>query len=448
MLSIDLSQINRGETIGVALSGGRDSVCLLHCLLSARESLGFSLCVINVEHGIRGEASKSDTEFCRRLAASYDLPFFTFSVDAPALSKKQGLSIEEAARILRYDCFFKCIKSGVCDKVAVAHHLSDRVETILFNLLRGSSLSGAKGFSDAAREGRIIRPLLNVSSEEVGLYVDKHALSFVVDETNSDEELTRNALRKSVIPKIKELFPKFENSLVRFADLAQSDDEYLYSLAASVLKESGDGFSFSIFLPYSVFSRCVILALKKLGVKKDYEKIHADDVFSLKSAISGKKITLPKGIFAVKEHDEIVIRPKTVGTPEPVPFSLGKTIFNGFEIVCEMVDPAQVRFGDGLYFDGDKLPYNAVFRTKRVGDTFQKFGGGTVSLKKYLTDLKFPESKKSSTPLIAADKTVLCVCEKDVSLSIKIDKSTVNIIKLVCKKLQTRNLCTATLKKS
>ena len=434
MFEPDFSQIKKGETIGVALSGGRDSVCLLHCLFSARSRLGISLCVINVEHGIRGGASIKDSEFCKALAASFDLPFYSFSVDAPALSKKEGLSIEEAARKLRYECFFKCIDDGVCDKIAIAHHLSDRVETILFNLLRGSSLSGAKGISDNSYEGKIVRPLLSVSSEEVGLYAHKHALSFVVDETNSDTDYTRNALRSTVIPKIKELFPKFENSLVRFADLARADDEYLYSLASSVLRESGDGFSFSVFLPYSVMSRCVILALKRLGVQKDYEKIHADDVFSLKNALSGKKITLPKSIIAVREHDEIVIKRPKNDHLSPVPFSLGKIVFGDYEIVSQKVDKSCVLFGDGLYFDGDKLPYNAIIRTKTVGDEFEKFGGGKVSLKKYLTDIKFPESKKNSTPLIADGNTIYCVCEKDVSLLLKIDKTTTNIIKLTCTK--------------
>ena len=342
--------------------------------------------------------------------------------------------MEEAARRLRYDCFFKCIADGLCDKVAIAHHLSDRVETILFNVFRGASLSGAKGISDLAFDGKIVRPLLSVSSEEVGLYVRNRGLSFVVDETNSDLDYTRNALRNVIIPKIKELFPRLETSLARFADLAVCDDEYLYSLTSVVLKESDGGYRFSVFLPYSLFSRCVIIALKNLGVKKDYEKIHVDDVYSLRNAITGKKISLPRSIEAVREHDEIVIKQVVGSRPEPVPFALGKTIFGDYEIVCEIVDQGMPEFGNGLYFDGDKLPDNAVIRTKEVGDTFVKFGGETVSLKKYLTDLKFAESRKNSTPVIACGNTVYCVCEKDVSSLLKIDKTTRNIIKLTCTK--------------
>ncbi|MBP5372793.1 MAG: tRNA lysidine(34) synthetase TilS [Clostridia bacterium] len=430
MFAPDLTQIKKGDKIGVALSGGKDSVALLHYLFSEKDKLGITVCVINVEHGIRGESSLSDTAFCKDLAAFYGVKFYGFSVNSKTYAEENGLSLEEAARILRYESFFKCLNSGVCDKVAVAHHLSDSVETILLNLLRGSSLSGAKGISYSGYEGRIIRPFLTVDSQEVGLYVQKHQLSFVQDQTNFDETYTRNALRNAVIPKIKEIFPKFESSLSRFAELAESDDEYLYSLAEKSLKKRGDEYRFSVDLAYPVFSRCVILSMKNLGVKKDYEKIHADDVFSLTISITGKKITLPKNLVAVREHGEIVIKKGGSIAPSPVPFEIGETIFGDYKIVIERVESSSVNFGDGLYFDGDKLPYNAVIRTKEVGDVFEKFGGGTVSLKKYLTDEKFSQSKKNSTPVLACGNIVYCVCEKDVSSLVKIDKNTKNVIKL------------------
>ena len=435
MFKLDFSQIERGDRIAVALSGGKDSVALLDALFRSANEKEFSLCVVNVEHGIRGEASKNDSVFCKDLAASYGLPFYPYAVDALSYSEKTGKSVEEAARILRYDCFFDLLSRGVCDKVAVAHHLSDNVETLLFNLFRGSSLSGAKGIPQNPYSGRIIRPLLSVTGEEVALYVHKQALSFVQDDTNFDTNYTRNALRLSVIPRIKEIFPEAEAALSRFAFIAEKDDEYLYSLAEKEICRVGDRFIFDIDLPYPIFSRCVILSLKKLGIKKDYEKIHADSVFSLKDNISGKKIALPKCVVAVREHDKIVIEKANTDNIRPIPFSLGETVFGNYRIVCEKVEPAAVRFGDGLYFDADKLPIGAHFKVKELGDEFIKFNGETVSVKKYLTDLKFAERKKSSTPLIAIGNIVYCVCEKDVSALIKIDKNTKNIIKLSCKEI-------------
>lgn len=435
MFELDLKEFHRGETIGVALSGGKDSVCLLHALFCAKDRIGIKLCVINVEHGIRGAASIADSAFCKDLAAKYDLPFYSFSVDALSFANGNGLSVEEAARILRYAEFFNAIDKGYCDKIAVAHHLSDSVETILFNIFRGASLSGAKGISAEGYSGRIVRPLLNVSREEVSQYVDKHELSFVQDATNFDTDYTRNALRLDVIPKIKALFPKVETAVSRFASLAKEDDDYLYSLAAAALSEKDGEYFFAADLARPIMKRCVILALKNLGITKDYEKVHVDDVVSLSENISGKKITLPASVLAVRERDKIIIkRKKSETTPTPIPFRMGKTVFGDYIISCERVNTLPEKFGGELYFDMDKLPTSAVFRTREEGDEFTKFGGGTVSLKKYLTDNYFPESKKNVTPVIAFEKKVYCVCEKDISLLIKIDKATKNIIKLTCKK--------------
>ena len=435
MFSIDVTQINRGETIGVALSGGKDSVCLLHYLFTMREKLGVSLCVINVEHGIRGESSVRDTEFCRDLAENYGLPFYSFSVNALKYAKDNSMSVEESARYLRYESFFDALKRNYCDKIAVAHHLSDNVETILFNLFRGASLSGAKGISAESYDGKIIRPLLNVSAEDIRLYVDKHELSYVFDETNSDTDYTRNALRLDVIPKIKSLFPKMETALSRFSDLAKEDDEYLYSVAEKCLISDGDRYFIPIDLAAPIKKRCVIIALKKLGVSKDYEKVHVDDVVALSSNISGKKICLPRSIIAVREGDNVVIGRFLPAMDKPIlPFKLGKIIFNDYVLTFERVESFPSDRAGALYFDGDKIPSGAVIRVKETGDEFTKFGGGKVSLKKYLTDCKFPESKKATTPVIACGKTVFCVCEKDISSLIKIDKSTVNIIKLTCEK--------------
>ena len=158
MISCDFSKINKGETIAVGLSGGKDSVCLLDILFNKKDELCINLIAINVEHGIRGENSVRDSEFCQSLCNSYGIILYRYTVDAPKLAKEKGYSIEQAARILRYDCFFDCINKGLCDKIAVAHHLSDQAETILFNILRGSSLTGAKGISAEAYGGKIARP--------------------------------------------------------------------------------------------------------------------------------------------------------------------------------------------------------------------------------------------------------------------------------------------------
>lgn len=434
MLNADFSKINRGETIAVALSGGMDSVCLLYCLLEKKKELGINLVAVNVEHGIRGEFSARDSEFCRKLCSELGVKFYFFTVDSPFFAEKEGLSIEESARILRYECFLKLISDGLCDKVAVAHHLSDNAETILFNILRGASLSGASGIRNISYNDGIIRPFLNVTREEIRQYVDYHAISYVDDETNADDFYTRNYLRLRVIPAIKKVFPKAEAALSRFADACRSDDEFLYSIAEKHLKKENNCIMVPCNIAYPVFSRAIITALKLFGINKDYTKANIDDVWSLTTKCTGKTIHLQKGVYAVREYDNIVLRKTENFDFTAIPYKFGAVIVSGVTICTEKVKREDINFKDGLYFDSDKLPADAVIRRKLDGDMFTKPNGQTVSLKKYLTDKKIPAYKKRSLFLIASGKTAYIILGVEISRSVMIDGNTKNIAKITCTK--------------
>lgn len=436
MFNPDYSQLKSGSTVAVGFSGGTDSSTLVFDLLKNSELLGIKIVLINVEHGIRGESSLRDTDFCKKFATEHNLPIKTYSVDALSYAEQNGYSLEQAARILRYDCFFDALRSGFCDVVATAHHLSDNAETVLFNLLRGSSLTGAGGMNYSDYDGRIVRPFLNVKKEDILSYAKDNSVSFVTDETNFDTNYTRNAIRRKVMPEIKKIFPEAEKSLCRFASLASLDDEYLYSLAEKSIKEENGEYRIKSDLKYPLLSRCVMIALKKLGVLKDFTKANADAVYSLKDNSKGKTAVLPKGILAVKESDEIVIYRADAEKKVCLPFTLGTTFFNGHTITAEKIDISKIdektlKSGDALYFDYDKLPKNCVLRLKENGDEFTKFNGQKVSLKKYMTDLKFSKLQKERAIVVAKEKIVYCLCEKEISGLIKIDKNSRNIIKLL-----------------
>ncbi len=433
MLNFDRSKIKSGETIAVALSGGMDSVCLLYCLLKAKEKLNIQLVAINVDHGIRGESSVSDSKFCRELCEKLNVPLFFYKVDTPTYAKENGLSIEEAARKLRYNCFFDCIEKHNCDKVAVAHHLADNAETILFNIFRGSSLSGASGISNIEYNNKIIRPFLNVSKEEVRLYVDKHTISYVTDETNDDEKYTRNYIRLNVLPVIKTVFPKVEDSLSRFAESCKQDDEYLYELAKESLKYCNSYLSISCQLKYPIFARAVVLALKHFGVKKDYTKTNIDVVWGLTTSQTGKMINLPQGVLAIRDYDNIIIKNSQEMAIKPVSFAFGSLKVGNYDIQTKLIEKSQVVFGNGLYFDLDKLPKDAVVRRKQDGDRFIKFNGQNVSLKKFLVGKKLSDYQKSNLWVVAKENLVYIIINVEISRLLMIDNDTKNIVKLTCK---------------
>ncbi|MGN0819009.1 MAG: tRNA lysidine(34) synthetase TilS [Christensenellaceae bacterium] len=432
---IDISQIHKGENVAVALSGGKDSVFLLYRLLSLKEKYGFSISAINVEHGIRGKNSEKDTEFCLRLAKSLNVPIKVYRVNATAFSKENGYTLEQGARILRYGCFSDAINSDFCQKVATAHHKNDLCETLLFNLFRGSGLRGAK-INSLSYDGKIIRPMLNVSRQEIDIFIAENHLPFVTDETNADNSYSRNYIRNEVLPVITSRFENAVDSIYRFSKSASEDDEFLYKTAQTYLMTEPDGVSVPTNLEKPLLSRATILALNKLGVYKDYTSKHVDAIYALCRNQSGSRADLLNSVYAVKCGDKITFKSTAPTISFHFPYAV-KT----FETPCGSISIEKVDHADfsgyspasvsnTLYFDGDKIPSLAEIRTKKDGDVFTKYGGGTKSLKRYLTDKKLYSEQRSVVPLIACDNEILCVVGIAISDKIKITPSTANVMKI------------------
>ena len=406
-------------------------MCLIHSLLSQTKTLGIEIVAINVEHGIRGNQSKKDTAFVKKYCQDNKIPFIGYSVDALLHSKENKTSVEESARFLRYQCFYNAIESGKCDKICTAHHQSDNAESILFNLFRGTGIKGATGIEKNV-DDKIVRPFLGVSKEKIDDYVAINKLPYVTDETNFDDDYTRNYLRINVIPKIKEIFPDFEQSLARFSEIIASDDEYLSSLASQVLSFSEDTFFITLPCPKPLFSRACITALKGLGLEKDWEKTHVDSVYSLLDCQNGASVNLPKGIVALREYDKIAIyKPEKISTLS-IPFSLGRHTLSNKVIEVSKVDmPSTQQLKEGFFADLDKIPQTAVIRFPEQGDEFTKFGGGTKKLCDYFTDVKIPRRLRNGLPVLADGNVILAIFSHAISQKIKIDSNTKQVIKLI-----------------
>ena len=427
-MNLDMELLKNRGVVAVAVSGGKDSVALIHLLSKLKGELGITLKAVNVEHGIRGEESVSDSEFVKKLCKELSVELYFKSVDVPRLVERDGLSEEEAARILRYKVFDEAIESGFCDFIATAHHLSDDVETILFNILRGTSLSGVGGISSLSHGGKILRPMLSVTREEIDDYVLKNNLPFVTDRTNLDTGYARNFLRLEVIPLIKSRFKSFETAVERFAVLAAKDDEYLNCIAKKSVELKDGEASFAVGLDEVIFARSAVIAMKHVGIVKDYEKRHIDEISALKGARKGTTIDLPKNVAAVKDYNKITLYIKKGRDSEEVPFKTGEMTVCGKRVNISLADKIEKK-DKALYFDGDKVPRSAVIRTRRDGDTFEKFGGGTKKLKDYLIDKKIPSRERDGLLLVADGKKVLLIFGIEISASIKVDKGTTNMLK-------------------
>lgn len=431
-MKVNLAGLTKSnETIAVALSGGADSVALLHYILNSCELYQIKVNAINIEHGIRGEDSKNDTAFVEKLCKDLDIELIKYTVDCPSFAKENKMTLEQAGRVLRYNCFYDAINSGKCDKVATAHHLSDNAESVLFNLFRGTGLKGVCGIEENYCD-KIIRPFLNVSKSEITEYINAHNLSFVTDASNFDDDYTRNYIRLNVMPEIKKAFPEAEKSITRFSKIAKVENDYMDEQAQKSLTIEEDYAEIKLPIHPALLGRCAIKAMQALGTTKDWEKVHIDALEMLSTLKNGVKFNLKNGIIAIKEYEKIVLFREKDKFEKEIPFSLGAKFFNGFNLEIKKVE-SSVNLKDGFFADASKIPPSAVLRTKRDGDKITKFGGGTKKLSDYLTDKKVPLRLRNNLVVLADGKDILAIFGVAISDKIKVDENTKTIISFIQK---------------
>jgi tRNA(Ile)-lysidine synthase len=415
----------KNKVIAVAVSGGSDSMALLHFMLSVKDTYGFSLVALNVEHGIRGELSLKDTEFVKEYCKNLGIKTLLYKVDAVKHAKENKLTLEQSARILRYECFFDAINSKKCDVVATAHHRGDNFESILFNLFRGTGLKGLTGISDMG--GKIIRPFLDVSKYDIIKYVNENKIPYVTDQTNYDQTYTRNYVRSSIIPAITKRFTSAEDNVISLSKIAKLEDEFLDNLAKKELVLEDGKAKISLALHPCLFYRAVIMALKHVGIKKDWESAHLDRAFSLIDKQVGKKEDLLSGVIAVREYDGIVITPKTLLDNNEFDFGLGELNYFSTPLKIKKVS-GEVDLKSGLFADLDKIGKGAKIRLKKDGDVFKNCNSKTKNLSDFFADKKVPLLDRNALPVLADKNEVLVIFGLAVSDKIKVDKSTKNII--------------------
>ena len=409
----------RNKRICVALSGGGDSVALFYALQERAGEWNMSLSAINVEHGIRGESSRADTEFVKKLCERENIPLYCYSENVPRLAEEWGMSAEAAAR---------------------------NAESVLFNLFRGSALTGAGGIrgfvnarelaaaispetraedADILRGKGIIRPLLSVPKSEILACLRENKLEWREDESNADSSYTRNFLRREVLAPARERFPALDKALYNFSRAAREDDEFLYTLAEEYFT-AGEVCFVSENAPKPLFLRACVLALRHFGVEKDYTLQNLRDICDIAEGENGKAADLPQGIVARREYGAVSFyRKEPPRTAPEYPFGEGEFAFGKLCVrVVQGKHPAESSsLRRTLYIDGARLPENCVLRTRKEGDVFQKFGSGTKKLKEYFIDEKIPQRLRGGIPLVACGKEVFAVCGVEISEKVKIGEN-------------------------
>jgi len=439
---VENNLIEKGDHVGVGVSGGADSMCLLHFLNSLKDVLQINIIALNVNHNIRPSA-KREQLFVAKFCKQHDIPFVGYSVNVPEYATSAKIGHEQAARVKRYESFVAAVKKFKLTKIALAHHQSDQAETILLHIFRGAGLPGASGmalmrhFKEAELggfDGRVdlIRPFLTTPKAEIVAYNYRNGVPHVEDESNKDENMARNFIRNSIIPLLQREWRNVEKNIVDFGHNCQTDDEYLDTIA-NISALHGDANHIKIPLtffayPYPIISRVILSAFDHIDAIENIGKKHVDMIINLAAmGENGNRMDLPNNLYAAKEYEYLTVARRLPPEPTKIyPFKIGRTTFADYGqiIVTKTISHKEALKKNLMVVDVDKLPRAAKWRTRREGDIFTKFGGGTKTLNAYLIDCKIPSRVRDRLPVLAHNGEIYAIANLEISDKVKTDRET------------------------
>lgn len=413
------------KSVAVGVSGGADSMCLLHILNLIKEKYGITLKAVHINHNIRGDEAKRDEDFVRNFCEKNSIEFNVFSVDVPALSKEYKLSEEEAGRKARYDCFSKIN----CDAVAVAHSLSDSVETIIFNLARGTGLRGLCGIT-AKREPNIIRPLIDCTRDEIEEYCHKNNIQYVTDSTNLSDNYKRNIIRHKIIPVLNELNSDYLTAISRSAHILEQEHRFVENCAQDVLKRAErNGYYDAEVLRNcdpALRKRCLHSLLKRF-MNKDVEAKHIElcEICLMKSE---GKLELAKDFYVLFSADKIYFETKEV----PVESWLNIVVNNKAVTPFGTFKFEPCGYNDKDAFNAAKVTNPLLLSSRREGDKISIGKRGvTKTLKKLFNEMKVPLAERNKIAVLRDGENIIWVEGVGTDKKYLPDKNAEDVIRII-----------------
>jgi tRNA(Ile)-lysidine synthetase-like protein len=425
--------IPSGSRIVVAVSGGADSLALLHLLHTYQGSLNCTLHVATLDHGIRGGAGADDVHFVVETAQAWGLAVTTGKADVPILAKERGLGIETAARIARYDFLAEVAQKVGAGRIAVAHHADDQAETVLMHLLRGAGLEGLTAMDYSAPlpghlDLTLIRPLLDATREETEFYCRRHLLHPRHDTTNDDTTYIRNRLRREIIPKLRAMYPQVKQSLIQLSDIAAVENDFVDQQLQDALISHTKIAQSRISVPRATFDqahpalqrRFVRWAVKHLGKADNLSYAHI--LSAIEVAMRGKLgaiAVLPDELRLRVDYEDYVIE------FEDAPLTSETALLSGVEIAVNIPGTTAIEEGWVLHASVD-VPSESeevaarleitpdsrvLLRARREGDFFAPLGidGHTQKIGKWMIDHKIPRGLREAIPLLEVNGEIAAI---------------------------------------
>jgi tRNA(Ile)-lysidine synthase len=447
----------------VAVSGGPDSVCLLHSLVKLKKELGIELYAAHLNHQLRGTESEVDARYVFDLAQRLGVPVTIEKRDVATYQAQKRISLEEAAREVRYNFLAQTAKAIGASQVAIGHTSDDHIETILMHLIRGSGTRGLQGLKPYVKwqtgdaSLTVVRPLLEVSRKETASYCQEHNLMPHIDSSNLSLSPLRNRIRLRLLPLLKSYNPRIADALLRTAHLAGDDIAFLEAEAARLWNQLAqrqediiilekEGF---LELPPALKRQVLRMSLEELlGNFKDIEARHIEEIMSALRKPAGRSLNLPDGLTFTVEYGRYLLGKNPLGlSPFPPlepesPLTIpGKTPLDGWHVLARITSRDQTpEGGDGLSarFDFDKTGDKLSVRSRKPGDQFQPLGmNQPKKLGEFMIDAKIPRLWRKRIPIVYSTEQIIWIVGWRIDDRVKVTENTKRVL---CLKFERSNL--------
>ncbi|HUU62609.1 MAG TPA: tRNA lysidine(34) synthetase TilS [Dehalococcoidia bacterium] len=449
----------KGRKVLVGVSGGPDSVCLLHILDQLKDSLGVRLHVAHLNHMLRGIESDADASYVKELSDTLGIPATFEKRDVEAYHREHSLSLEAAAREVRYDFFSRAAESIGAGCIALGHTQDDQVETILMNLVRGTGLMGLRGMGTIRKLRSpgggilvVVRPLLDVARRETEEYCRVHKLSPRSDLSNYSLEYTRNRIRYELVPLLRKYNKNIGNALIRTARSAADElsfiEKQVFQVWDRVVREQPNGLlldSKALLSLHPALQRHLLRQVvdQILGDLTDIESVHIEKMMEALSKPAGKRLSLPRGlVFHVGYQTCLVTRGSVDICPLPalegenrlnVP---GDTELPGWLVRASITQPGSKAEGFVACLDLDAAGSNLVVRGRKAGDRFQPLGMGEPKrLQDFMVDAKIPRMWRDHVPLVCSPEGIVWVVGWRIAERVRVIDSTKKVLWLKFERL-------------
>ncbi len=414
-----------GSTIIVAVSGGPDSIALLHVLHALSGEYNWTLICAHMNHGFRPDESAEEAEFVRSIASELGIPFELATVDTPAHMERTGQGPQEAARELRYHFLQRTAQRYGATTLALAHHMDDQAETVLMRILRGTGPEGLGGMKiyRVEKNLELIRPFLRIYKADLVYVCQQRDLAYRLDSSNMQRKYTRNRIRLDALPFLEQFNGQLVPTLTRLAEIAGTENDYIQqqteALYAKLVKEKAGSFSFSAAsfctVHVALQRRLIKLILNYLSSANetfDFNKIEIIRCQIERSDLASWSLDVGSRIICLREYDEIRLIGASEQKAEPfcIPVQHTNAVLS-IPVASMQIEVHTLEWkdrspdalwlsSDEAFFDADELDFPLYLRSRHPGDTITLIGGGTKKVKNLFIDAKIPLSQRDHMPLL------------------------------------------------